>query len=136
MTRRKQDIGKNNKFFFGTEQQELTPEEYLSKINGIAEYYFVTCEKYKKKFYWCCFIRMFSSAIIPIISLASAINWSTVLVSIFAALITLTEGYVNVTRCYEKWTKYRETCNTLWIEQRRFAMKSGIYAAVNSQHIG
>lgn len=43
-------------------------------------------------------------------------------------VITITEGYVNVTRAYEKWTKYRETCNSLWIEQRYFAMKVGAYA--------
>ncbi len=35
---------------------------------------------------------------------------------------------MNVTRAYEKWTKYRDTCNSLWIEQRYFAMKAGVYA--------
>lgn len=103
-------------------------DEYIKRVNDITEYYFENCERYKKKFYFCCFIRMFASAMIPIISLASVINWSTVAVSVLAGIITITEGYVNVSRSYDKWTKYRETCNALWIEQRYFAMKVGIYA--------
>ena len=100
-------------------------DEYIKRVNDITEYYFENCERYKKKFYFCCFIRMFASAMIP---MASVINWSTVAVSVLAGIITITEGYVNVSRSYDKWTKYRETCNALWIEQRYFAMKVGIYA--------
>lgn len=121
-------MGKDDKFFFGTDKDVLNIDEYLKKINDITEYYYESCEKYKKKFYNCCFIRMFASALIPIISLASEVNWSTVIVSVLAGAITVTEGYVNISRAYEKWTKYRETCNALWIEQRYFAMKVGIYA--------
>lgn len=43
-------------------------------------------------------------------------------------IITVSESYVNVTQAYEKWTKYRATCNSLWIEMRYFAMKAGRYA--------
>ncbi len=119
---------KDDKFFFGTDKDNMEIGEYLNRINDITEYYYVSCERYKKKFYACCFVRILSSALIPIISLASAINWSTIIVSILAGMITVSEGYENVTRAYEKWTKYREICNALWIEQRQFAMKSGIYA--------
>lgn len=122
--------GKDDKFFFGTDNTNLTIDEYIKKVNDIAEYYFESCEKYKKKFYTSCFIRMIASALIPVISLAFAVNWSTVVVSILASLITVTEGYVNVTRSYEKWTKYRETCNSLWFEQRQFAIKAGVYSNV------
>ena len=108
--------------------ESMNIDEYIKRVNDITEYYFENCERYKKKFYFCCFIRMFASAMIPIISLASVINWSTVAVSVLAGIITITEGYVNVSRSYDKWTKYRETCNALWIEQRYFAMKVGIYA--------
>lgn len=119
---------KDERFFFGTDKECMNVEEYIKRINEITEYYYESCEKYKKRFYYCCFIRMLASSLIPIISLASQINWSTIVVSILAGIITLTEGYVNVSRAYEKWTKYRETCNSLWIEQRYFAMKVGIYA--------
>lgn len=118
-------------FFFGTEKDNMSIDEYLKRINDISEYYFESCEKYKKKFYYCCFIRIVASALIPIISLASVINWSTLTVSILAGLITISEAYINVTRSYEKWTKYRDTCNLLWIEQRRFSMKEGIYSEEN-----
>ena len=93
------------KFFFGTENDNMDIEEYLKRINAITQYYMEKCEKYKKRFYICCFIRIIASALIPIISLASVINWSTVIVSILASLITISEAYVNVTRAYEKWTK-------------------------------
>lgn len=53
---------------------------------------------------------------------------STVCVSILAGIITISESYVNVTQAYEKWTKYRATCNSLWIETRYFSMKAGRYA--------
>lgn len=103
-------------------------DEYLKRINNVTQYYYESCEKYKKRFYICCFIRIIASAIIPVISLASKVDWSTVCVSLLASLITISEAYVNVTRAYEKWTKYRDTCNLLWIEQRRFAMREGIYS--------
>ncbi len=117
-----------DKYFFGTSEDNMSIEEYLKRINDITEYYNERGEKYKKEFYYCCYTRLVASALIPVISLASQVNWSTVIVSILAGLITITEGYVNVSRSYEKWTKYRETCNSLWLEQRAFAMKVGIYA--------
>lgn len=97
--------GKDDKFFFGTDKENMQVDEYIKRINNITEFYYENCEKYKKKFYCCCFIRMFASALIPIISLASQINWSTVVVSILAGVITITEGYVNVSRAYEKMNK-------------------------------
>lgn len=116
------------RFFFGTEKDNMSINEYLKRINNITEYYYESCEKYKKRFYYCCFVRIIASAIIPVISLASVVDWSTICVSVLACLITISEAYVNVTRAYEKWTKYRDTCNSLWIEQRFFAMKTGVYA--------
>lgn len=117
-----------NEFFFGTEKDGMDIDEYMKRINSITKYYYESCEIYKKKFYFCCFIRIVASAIIPVISLASVINWSTVSVSILACSITVSEAYVNATRAYDKWTKYRDTCNSLWIEQRYFAMRVGAYA--------
>lgn len=102
--------------------------EYLKRINDITKYYFQSCEKYKKRFYICCFIRIIFSAIIPVILLASKVDWSTVCVSVLACCITISEAYVNVTRAYEKWTKYRDTCNLLWVEQRKFSMREGEYS--------
>lgn len=119
---------KHDKFFFGTDKDRMSIDEYLERINNITEYYYENCEKYKRRFYLCCFIRIVASAIIPVISLATVVNWSTICVSILACLITISEAHVNVTRSYEKWTKYRDTCNLLWIEQRYFAMRAGIYA--------
>lgn len=124
---------KQKEFFFGTEKDNMNIDEYLKQINNITKYYYENCEKYKKEFYLCCSVRIIASALIPVISLASVINWSTILVSLLACLITISEAYVNVTRSYEKWTKYRDTCNLLWIEQRSFAMKSGIYADENKR---
>lgn len=120
-------------FFFGTERDDMTIEEYLKSINNITKYYFKRCEKYKKKFYLCCFVRIVASATIPVISLASVINWSTIVTSLLACVISISEAYVNVTRAYEKWTKYRDTCNLLWIEQRRFAIRSGVYSDANTR---
>ena len=122
---------KDDKFFFGTEKDNMSIDEYLKRINNITAYYYESCEKYKKRFYFCCFVRIVASAMIPVISLATVVNWSTICVSILACLITISEAYVNVTRAYEKWTKYRDTCNSLWIEQRYFAMKAGVYADEN-----
>lgn len=119
---------KLERFFFGTDRDNMDIDEYLKRINNVTQYYYESCEKYKKRFYICCFIRIIASAIIPVISLASKVDWSTVCVSLLASLITISEAYVNVTRAYEKWTKYRDTCNLLWIEQRRFAMREGIYS--------
>jgi len=117
-----------DKFFFGTEKDNMTIDEYLTQINAITEYYYKNCEKYKRKFYICCFLRIISSAIIPIIALGSGVNWSTITVSVLASIMTITESYINVTRAYEKWVNYRQTCNFLWIEQRFFAMKIGEYS--------
>ena len=117
-----------NKYFFGTNKTQMNIEEYVSQINEISKYYFERCEKYKKRFYRCCFIRIFAAMMIPIISLASEISPSTIIVSVLSGIITLSESYVNVTQAYEKWTKYRATCNALWIESRLFAMKVGKYA--------
>lgn len=116
------------KFDFGTESDRMDINEYIKRINDISRYYFEKCEKYKKRFYFCCFIRIVASAIIPVISLASVINWSTVTVSILACLINISEAYINVTRAYEKWTKYRDACNLLWIEQRRFSARANKYS--------
>lgn len=117
-----------NKYFFGTNKTQMNIEEYVSQINEISKYYFERCEKYKKRFYRCCFIRIFAAMMIPIISLASEISPSTIIVSVLSGIITLSESYVNVTQAYEKWTKYRATCNALRIESRLFAMKVGKYA--------
>lgn len=122
-----------DKFYFGTETDNMDINEYMKRINSIAQYYFEQCEKYKKRFYFCCFIRIVASAIIPVISLASVINWSTVTVSILACSISISEAYVNVTRAYEKWTKYRDTCNLLWIEQRKFSVRARIYSDNNTR---
>ena len=119
----------NNDFFFGTEKDNMSIDEYLRQINNISQYYYDSCEKYKKKFYVCCFIRIIASALIPVISLASKVDVSTVIVSVLASVIIIAEAYVNVTRAYEKWTTYRDTCNLLWIEQRKFAMKDDIYSS-------
>lgn len=118
----------DDKFYFGTESDNMDINEYMKRINGIAQYYFEQCEKYKKRFYYCCFIRIAASAFIPVISLASVINWSTITVSVLACLISISEAYINVTRAYEKWTKYRDTCNFLWIEQRKFSVRSSAYS--------
>lgn len=120
--------GKDDKFFFGTEKDGMNIDEYIERINNISEYYFSKCEAYKKKFYTCCFVRIVASALIPIISLATQVSASTIAVSILAGVITVTESYVNVTQSYEKWTKYRATCNSLWIETRYFSMKQGKYS--------
>lgn len=120
--------GKDDKFYFGIDHDNMTMDEYIKHINDIAEYYFDRCEIYKKRFYNSCFIRIAATALIPIISLASDINWSTVIVSMLAGIIAITEGYANVTRSYEKWTKYRETCNALWFEQRQFAIRANKYS--------
>jgi len=117
-----------DKFFFGTDRDNMTIEEYLNQINAITEYYFKQCEKYKRKFYISCFIRIIASSLIPIIALGSRVDWSTITVSILAAVMAITESYVNITRAYEKWVNYRQTCNFLWIEQRYFAMKIGAYS--------
>ena len=42
--------------------------------------------------------------------------------------MSISEAYVNVTRSYEKWTKYRDAFNLLWIEQRRFSARASIYS--------
>ena len=47
-------------------------------------------EKYKKRFYYSCFARMLATALIPIVSLASEVNWSSVIVSILAGVIAIT----------------------------------------------
>lgn len=125
--------GRDDQFFFGTEKDGMDIDEYLKRINSISEYYFSSCEKYKKKFYLCCFVRIVASALIPIISLATEVSASTICVSILAGTITISESYVNVTQAYEKWTKYRATCNSLWIETRSFSMKVGRYANENTR---
>lgn len=125
--------GKDDKFYFGTEKDGMNIDEYLERINNISEYYFSRCEKYKKRFYICCFVRIIASALIPIISLATEVSPSTICVSILAGIITISESYVNVTQAYEKWTKYRATCNSLWIETRYFSMKAGRYADENTR---
>ena len=117
-----------DKFYFGTESDNMDINEYIKRINEISKYYFEECEKYKNRFYTCCFVRIVASAIIPVISLASVINWSTITVSILACAISISEAYINVTRAYEKWTKYRDTCNLLWIEQRRFSVRASVYS--------
>lgn len=118
----------DKEFYFGTESDNMDINEYIKRINDIAIYYFKQCEKYKKRFYFCCLVRIVASAVIPVISLASVINWSTVSVSILACFISISEAYINVTRAYEKWTKYRDTCNLLWVEQRRFSVRANIYS--------
>lgn len=115
-------------FFFGTAKPDMNIQEYSNRINDITRYYTQSAEKYKQRFYFCCTIRLLASSLIPIISLASKITWSTVVVSILAGVITISEGYINISRAYDKWVKYRDTCNALWIEQRLFAMKSGAYS--------
>ncbi|MCI8963518.1 MAG: DUF4231 domain-containing protein [Eubacterium sp.] len=96
------------KFYFATEYDNMDINEYIKRISDISKYYFEKCENYKKRFYFCCFVRIVSSAIIPVISLASVINWNTITVSILACGMSISEAYVNVTRAYEKWTKYRD----------------------------
>lgn len=118
---------KEDRFFFGTDKDSIGIDEYMIRINNITEYYHISSKKYKRNFYFSCFLRMSASSLIPVISLASEINWSTVVVSILAGVITISEGYVNISKAYDKWTKYRGTCNALWTEQRYFAMKAGIY---------
>jgi hypothetical protein len=125
--------GKDNKFFFGIEKDGMDINEYLKCINNISEYYFLRCEKYKKRFYFSCFVRIVASALIPIISLATEVNASTVCVSILASVIMISESYVNVTQAHEKWTKYRTTCNLLWVEARSFSMKAGRYSDENTR---
>lgn len=119
------------KHFFGLEKDNIDIGEYLKAVNDISKYYFERCEKYKKRFYFCSFVRIISSAIIPVISLGAKINWSTITVSILACLISISEAYINVTKAYEKWTKYRDTCNLLWIEQRKFSVKANSYSNEN-----
>ncbi len=121
------DYQSKNPFFFGTDCENIDIDTYMKKINEITNYYDEQSTKYKKIFYACCVLRIFSSAIIPIVALGSVINVYTVIVSILAFLITIAESLVNVTRCYDKWTKYRLTCNSLWIEQRSFAARRAKY---------
>lgn len=61
---------KKEEFFFGTDKDNMNIDEYLERINNITKYYYESCEKYKKRFYICCFIRIIASAVIPVISLA------------------------------------------------------------------
>ena len=65
--------------------------------------------------------------------MSSEITWNTILVSVLASVIAITESYINVSRAYEKWVSYRQTCNFLWIEQRFFAMKTGEYSNENTR---
>lgn len=76
----------NDNFFFGTEKDEMNIDEYVERINNISKYYFSRCEKYKKRFYICCFTRIIASALIPIISLGSEISASTITVSVLAGI--------------------------------------------------
>lgn len=92
----------NDNFFFGTEKDEMNIDEYVERINNISKYYFSRCEKYKKRFYICCFTRIIASALIPIISLGSEISASTITVSVLAGIITVSESYVNVTQAYKE----------------------------------
>lgn len=114
------DKSKDN-FFFGTDHDNIDMNEYLQKINDITKYYDSQSTRYKKNFFTCCTIRLIASAAIPVISLGAPINIFTIITSTLACVITISEAYVNISRCYDKWTKYRFTCNALWIEQRSFS---------------
>lgn len=120
-------MDKTNKFFFGTEISKIDEDEYIKRINDITEYYFNSCENYKRKFYFCCYIRIAVSWLIPIISLSGGFTFTNILSASLAGILAVIESYVNITRAYDKWTNYRATCNSLWIEQRKFATHTGEY---------
>lgn len=125
---------KSENFFFGTECVDIDMNEYMSKINDITKYYNTQSSHYKKRFLSCCWVRIVASAAIPVISLGAAINIYTIIASVLACIITISEAYVNISRCYDKWTKYRDTCNALWIEQRSYAAHREKYADISTRN--
>ena len=42
---------KLEEFFFGTDKDNMSIDEYLKRINNITKYYYQSCEKYKKRLF-------------------------------------------------------------------------------------
>lgn len=73
-------------------------------------------------------VEIIIAALIPVLSIFSQdfiqVTW---VIALFGGVITIIEGWLNVSNYHENWIEYRSICETLKHEKYMFITGTGIY---------
>lgn len=111
----------------------LKPDEYIkNRLDDQINWYDKKSATQKKCYYWSKVVTLICTASIPVISVAFRHQSFTVIVTaLIAAIATVTEGILTLTKWHEKWIAYRSNAEALKREEYSYLTSSGAYSELN-----
>ncbi len=130
-------VSKNNSIYQNTKGViglSLQPNEYIkNRLNDQISWYDKKSATQKKWYYWSKVITLICTASIPVISVAFRHQSFTVIITaVIAAIATITEGILTLTKWHEKWIAYRSNAEALKHEKYSYLTSSGVYSNLNN----
>ncbi|MDM8265618.1 DUF4231 domain-containing protein [Limosilactobacillus pontis] len=113
----------------------MQENEYLKRrLNDQLNWYDKKSTTQKRCYYWSKFITLVCTASIPVISVVfRQQSFTVVITATIAAIATVTEGILTLTKWHEKWIAYRSNAEALKHEKYSFLTSSGAYANLSEQ---
>ena len=111
----------------------IQPNDYLNeRLDDQINWYDKKSAVQKKYYYWSRGIVLTCTASIPVISVIFRRNsFSAIITAIIAAVATVIEGILSLTKWHEKWIAYRSNAEALKHEKYSYLTSSGIYSRLS-----
>lgn len=110
---------------------EDVQQDYLKIVENYIEYYHRRASKCKSLYYCVSTIKIILIVIIPVIQLCNQSVIVKIISVLLSALVLAIESLLALYKSKDKWFLYRETCNVLMSELRKFRINSGCCTACN-----
>ena len=99
-------------------------ERYLNIVENYIEYYHMRAYFSKYFYYICSTIKIMLVALIPVIQLLDLTQYTKIIITMSSAIILIIEGILSLYKSKYKWFLYRDTCNILLSELRKYQAKA------------
>lgn len=117
----------------GAVSLSLQPYEYLTdRLDDQINWYDKKSTTQKKWYYCLKVVTLICTSSIPVSSVIFRHqSFTAIITAIMAAIATVTEGIMTLTKCHEKWIVYRSNAEVLKHEKYSYLTSSGAYSNLN-----
>lgn len=111
----------------------IQSNDYLNeRLDDQINWYDKKSAVQKKYYYWSKGIILTCTASIPVVSVIFRHDsFSAIITAIIAAIATVIEGVLSLTKWHEKWIAYRSNAESLKHEKYSYLTSSGIYSGLS-----
>lgn len=111
----------------------MEQNEYLKqRLNDQIDWYDKKSAIQKKWYYWSKVATLICTASIPVISVIFRHqSFTAIITATIAAIATIAEGILTLTKWHEKWIAYRSNAEALKHEKYSYLTSSGVYSNLN-----